>query len=496
MRKPVRSRIFVMAILVLSTILSLCCCTAGDSTTTTASTVETLLETLGTDPGIDSNFLAGFGEGDITPTESVPLQGYGDSGIRMSTGVLTSLYSHCLAVQDETGNIALMISVDSAAVGETNCNIIRSQIAGKTGVSMNNIIISSSHQHSSPDHSNSSVESSGRYCTLLIQSTVQAAVDAVADLSPAEVYFSSIETENMNFVRNYICNDGTYCGDNYGSSASGIKDHESVADATLQLLKFVRDSDKKDIVVANFQGHPHMGNVGDNYYKAHSDMVGVFRDVLSTVTGDHVMYFSGAGGNINMTSRIYGENISKDMWEHGERLAEYALEAEENYTKVETGLVRAKVATKGYRTDKSQEALYERAVEFMKIWNSQGQKAAQAAIKDYPEFHSIYHAKYVVVKHNLSATRMMTLYAISFGDVAFVGAPFEMFDTNGDEIKSGSPYKVTFITTMTNGSDGYVPSQLGYDNGGYSTDITRYASGTGEQIAQDFIGMLEQMHNF
>ena len=39
-------------------------------------------------------------------------------------------------------------------------------------------------------------------------------------------------------------------------------------------------------------------------------------------------------------------------------------------------------------------------------------------------------------------------------------------------------YKVSY-----NGQEGYIPSALGYKNGGYSTDITRFDPGTGEELA-------------
>ena len=50
----------------------------------------------------------------------------------------------------------------------------------------------------------------------------------------------------------------------------------------------------------------------------------------------------------------------------------------------------------------------------------------------------------------------MELNALSLGEVAFVTAPYEMFDTSGVQIKSGSPFDTTFILTYANGRFGYV----------------------------------------
>ena len=84
---------------------------------------------------------------------------------------------------------------------------------------------------------------------------------------------------------------------------------------------------------------------------------------------------------------------------------------------------------------------------------------------------------------------------IAIGDVAFVGAPEEMFDTNGKQIKEGSPYKMTFILTYCNGSNGYIPSELAWEHGGYEVYKTKFARGAAELIVAQFLEMLNDMHN-
>ena len=71
----------------------------------------------------------------------------------------------------------------------------------------------------------------------------------------------------------------------------------------------------------------------------------------------------------------------------------------------------------------------------------------------------------------------------------------EMFGASGMHIKEYSPYAMTFICTLGNGHLGYVPSLLGYTNGGYSTDITRLAPGGGERIVGDMLAILNELHD-
>jgi hypothetical protein len=85
--------------------------------------------------------------------------------------------------------------------------------------------------------------------------------------------------------------------------------------------------------------------------------------------------------------------------------------------------------------------------------------------------------------------------AVSFGDIAICGGMYEMFDTNGMEIKADSPFKMTFVAHMVNGTQGYIPSAMSYENGCYSADITRYAPGSGEELAGHFVDLLTKLHN-
>ena len=85
--------------------------------------------------------------------------------------------------------------------------------------------------------------------------------------------------------------------------------------------------------------------------------------------------------------------------------------------------------------------------------------------------------------------------AISCGDIAFVSAPYEMFDTNGQEVRAASPFKSTFICSLTNGSFGYVPSALGFENGSYETFNCAFRPGSGEEFANELVRMLKENYS-
>ena len=99
----------------------------------------------------------------------------------------------------------------------------------------------------------------------------------------------------------------------------------------------------------------------------------------------------------------------------------------------------------------------------------------------------------MITRVDMPETLGIPMWTISMGDVAFVGAPYEMFDTNGLQIKDASPFAMTFIMTLTNEGFGYMPSKLGFAHGGYSTDICRFKPGIGEMLAENYIELLDSM---
>ena len=117
---------------------------------------------------------------------------------------------------------------------------------------------------------------------------------------------------------------------------------------------------------------------------------------------------------------------------------------------------------------------------------------AAAGIK----LNSPYHAGAIRNRANMGVSNTFPIWAYSFGDVGFVAAPYEMFDTNGVYIKENSPFAYTFISTIANKTNGYFPSDYGFSYGCYEVDTTNYVRGSAERLADEYIRMLtEQFDN-
>ena len=483
----------ISLVLIAVMLLSLCACGSSAAETTPA-----------TEPA--ASFSVGYGKADITPSKyGVPMDGYGNTDDRLSSGILSYVYAIAVAVTDAEGNTAIMMAVDSCSTPGSIVTPIRQWAQDTYGIPMSNILISCIHQHSCPD------ATSGVYTNEYTNGLKKAITAALEDRAPAEMYINTATTEAMSFIRHLWLNDGGYVTSHSctGDKASGYAGYASESDKEMRFIKFTRQ-DAADIIMVNFQGHPHMGS-GSKDTNIHSDWPGAMRDAVEKDMGALCIYFSGAGGNMNSSSSIKEDNItaSKDFKQHGQRAAEYVKNAESGYTKVNTGSVLCKEITVTYPADHSLDHLLTQATTVNNEKKSNGIDAAKELLKQYPELNSHFQASAIVNKAARGQTCDASISVITFGDVAFTVHPYEMFDSNGKALREGTvgnsdydaddqlenPFAMTFITTISNGSLGYIPSQLGYTNGGYERDTTRFAAGTGEQMVGDYLRLLNELHN-
>ena len=421
----------------------LCCimvlavgCTPAGSGETTAAAPET------------HTLSVGFGQADITPTESIPLHGLGNPPGRMSEEVRDHLYTTCIAFTDETGNTILMYHQDLIGATPAVTLLVRNELSKETGIPMEQIMVTGTHNHSGPSLGYTNMPCIADYIEMLKEQMKKAARDALADRKTVTgMYSTSANPANMNFIRHYNMADGTVAGDNFGKfTGNTILGHTMESDNQLQLIKFTREGGK-DVVLMNWQGHP-TGH--QNYRYAVLSDVDIIRKKIEAELDCQFAFFLGASGNVNNSSRIKGERAAKDYVEHNEMLAQYAINAAENFRAMEIGKVQ--IIGENYKG---------------------------------------------VTKANKNVTMDIPIFAISLGDVAFVTAPYEMFNESGMAIKEGSPFKTTFVATCANNSLSYMPTSATFHYTGdvaYEVNQTKFVEGTAELLVTEFVSMLNQLY--
>ena len=442
----------------------------------------------------EGQLAVGYGKVNITPEDSVPLGGFGNTSQRMSTGFRTYLYATCIAITDAEGNTAIIYGMDLVSSNAGVFDTVRNSLSQEYGIPVTNIITSASHMHSGPDMSSNEL-SIQRYAPILGQYLKDAAKLAMEDRAPADMYITTTMTEGLNFVRRYKLEGDIYVGYQSDVTESGLAviGYETEADHSLQLVKFDRGADKNPVMIANFQTHPHRDDSGKDTLMNYN-LVGVFREEIETKLGYDVLYLTGASGNINPESPIAEHNITKDFFEQGKALAQYAIQADDTYEKVNGGKVQSATGHFEGKINHTEDHMVAIARAAQVVWQQTNSVAEVRKQFLAQGIHSPYHAGAIISKAAMGDSMGFDVWAISIGDVGFAVAPYEMFDTNGTFIKENSPKKMTIVATCANGGNGYFPSEIAWEHGGYEPDTTRYVRGSAENLANIYVDLLTQLN--
>ena len=432
-------------------------------------------------------FQVGFGRADITPNTPMPMGGYGQTDKRLHANVLDKIYATAIAITDETGETVILFHTD--LISSVQHEDVRTQVEQATGVPKDHIVLGSTHTHSSVDQGNAK---SNSWKGIFVQRCVEAAEAAMADRSEAEIYIGSEQTEYMNFVRHYLMNDGTYFGDNFGSTGSGYKDHAEPNDPELQVVKFLRgtdDDEVKDIIVVNYQGHPCITG-GIDKTDMSADYIGGTRTYIEFQTKDHFAFFLGASGNQNVKTYLPGEPAPPtDHNAYGMQLGQIVQKALENMTKLDNTKIHCTEYVFTGDTDHSQDHKLEEA-KLVKAYYDKTDRATATPYAKEMGFTSVYDASGTITKAGLPPTMDMPIMAISIGDLGFVAAPYEMFAAHGMYIKENAPTKMTIVSTCSNGGYGYIPTNLAFDYVCYESTTGKFARGTGDILAAKYVELL------
>ncbi len=424
-----------------------------------------------------TEFYAGYARVDITPDYTVPISA------NMSNSVSDKTYATIIAVSDGETK-ALFITTD---LRHSKGLILQKTLryAEKNGVPADNVFLSATHNHSTITYDDSNTYEIVRWRNLYYRAIEEGISAAVADLSPTTASIGTAKTTNFAFVRRYIMEDGSFKGIHTNNPSTAYKQHETKADDQLQVIRFER-GDKKDIVMVNWQAHPaHAVDMFPTMIT--SDFVHFFRQGAEEQFDINFAFFQGASGNINLSSNV-GKQIYKNYIEVGQALPGVLAKALENMTPVTLGKIKAERVDFDVKVNHEQDDLYDIALE---VTREKDEAKKKELVKKYG-FQSKYEASSIVTRHNYGETETFSLTAISFGDLGFASTPYEMFDTNGMEVKDGSPFKMTFVCSCTNGSWSYVAADHAYENGGYEVYNCKFVRGTAEAVVEELLRLLNK----
>lgn len=441
----------------------------------------------------------GFSRMLMNPTGSVPLTCYSNESNRYSREIGEDITCSAVYITDGAGAEVLLISADLANARETVLTPIRQQISNETGIPLDNIVISTIHSHSAAHYTGELPEATA-YAGLIGEKLMAASVEAVNDRSAATMYIGQIETENLNFVRHYMVQDNlteevSMAGDNFGSFKDAtIIGRPYEADPTLRMVQFTRASGE-DVVLANWAAHPHFTG-GATKYVLSSDYIAPFRDALEDMTGSHVVFFQGAAGEINETTRINEEKRAVEYRSYGALLADYANTCLKEHMKqaAADGVKAMQVDFQG-TVNHSLEHLYIGAKAVHGLWYSTYSQADCQELMDTYGFRSIYQPLGIVNNHNRSdADCKISLKVISIGEeLAILTFPGELFNVLYTQVEEQSPFAMTLLFGYADQHMGYLPTEAAYEYTCYETDVSRFAPENGQKVQQQYLEMLNSL---
>lgn len=441
--------------------------------------------------------LVGYAKKDITPDFPVGLTGYGNEASRLHEAVLDHIYGFCLAMTDGNGQTVLLYSVDLLLVNEQVVKAFCAAVAEATGVPENHILLAATHNHSAPNVTERELDWGVAYWKLFIRQMVEAGREAMADRAQASLETASGATEKLCFTRHYINPDGSFFGDNFGTRQDPIAGHAGEPDEQFRLVRFLREG-RQAILLVNWQAHAKMCSTATSEFgKAHhkhlsADFIGYARAALEEKTGDAVIYFSGAAGNLNPDSRIAEEAPPKEPEKVGGILADYVCKSLNDLRPIGSSEILCQWKKVTVPIDHSDDHKIELAKSIWAMWGTDPAGCKQRARAE--GFGSAYAARDVIRRYESDASREMSLATVCIGDLAFAAVPYEMFCENGKEVKEKSPFAATVILSCTNGYHKYIPSKRAYSHGCYEVDSRLYPVGTAEKLAEILVSELQAAH--
>lgn len=474
----------------------------------------------------EQTIYAGFYRLDITPKNGgIPLEGLGASLKRRASVIRDRLYANIVALGNGTEPEAVLMTFDWINVKNGHRDLFRKVISEETGIPEGKLLMGGTHTHSGPDIYSGcpEIQTYEEYLCTILPGGVKR---AVADMKPASLSYGHMPAGHegawLNFCKHYKMapiekkdcwteEDLVDVGDNYGSKYSSDEEHwfyarhEEEADHELQVLYFTRE-DADDIVLVNFQAHATIMAHGRNELgmfrtEMSSDFPGVTcLTVEQLLPNTHCVYYQGAAGNLNTSTRIFEEGIYGLTYANRYPEA-YAFVLSSYVKKVclsklvpsETNEVRLMKYIKIADADHSMDWRLPEATEVWELFQEKGGQTPEVKelLKKY-EFNSPYQCEAIISKAKKPPTLEVEMNALRIGDAGFVTAPCELFNTTQLYIKEHSPFAMTFVKAYSCGSNSYMPSANTCMDS-YERNCARTKAGTAEEMAEKYVEMLKEL---
>jgi len=394
-----------------------------------------------------SNLKAGVAKVNITPFLGCPMAGY-SSRDRGSETIDDELYCKALVLSDCSTTLAI---VTNDLIGANNIFVRRTRelIEEATGIPKNNVLICASHTHFGPEIRRKEEAAISEpndkfhlaYVTFLQKKMVTAVQLANQRLQEAKIGVGKGYTDKLSFNRHAIRPDGTAVT-TYRLPPKEDNLIFGPIDPEVGIVR-VDSADCEPIAtLINFACHPVCSV--DRMYAISADYPGYAMTSIERELGGICLFTLGCAGNIVPIER-------------------------EGASKRKIGVSLAAEATKTWQWLNLTDAVKLKSM----------QKIIELPLK--------------TPKDDIE-TREIEIQVMSVGNLGFVALPGEIFVEIGTAIKEQSGIENLFPVSLANDSTGYVPIAIAYEQGGYESNSTSFAKGSGEILRDSALELVKSCY--
>lgn len=402
-----------------------------------------------------ANFQVGAAKLEITPSEALPMWGYGDRHDALSEGQLNPLFASAVVIQAGASKVAIVGLDLGRAPNEQSLQRIRAKIKAATGIEHS--FIAGSHTHHGPVLELSDEMGKGkgrfdaalRYYKQLEDAIASAIIEANAKLVPAKMASEIFKLDGFNRNRH-------------------TKLEPKPVDRDFGLLRFDDAAGKPIAVLVNYTAHPT--SISSAVHKYSADFVGALKSMIEIATGATAIFMQGAAGD-QSTNR--GD---KDYMMFGHALGQEALKFLATMKAKDVASPSLQVREDrfqfGSRTDFANPLI----------------KAAFAKAF-FPELIPNYIDEYA------DGVRPRLTVALLNNEIALVGASGEFFANHAIRLKERARGVQVFFFGYCNGYHQYFPTIEAVAEGGYGADnaVSPVEVGAGEKLMNTALVWLYQM---
>ncbi len=382
-----------------------------------------------------TDFQAGMSRINITPEVPIRMSGYGGRDEPYSS-VHDSIYATAIVLKQGSQQMALL-GADVVGFSHMFVDQVQAMIERQCGIPGGQTLIIAAHNHGGPVtsvYNDDPTATELDYFKVLKARLVTAVAQAQESMQPASIGAGKGHCR-MNINRRARHAEG---GIWLGRNPSGPCDTE---------VGMIRIDNLKGQPIGAFLNWPcHATVTGPRNTALSGDWPGAVAEVFQQQTKSLVLVTAGASADINP---IYGPNSKfNDVQAIGLILGE------------EAGKVFAKIKTQ-VPTQLTMDQINVAAV---------GKKRSASRMPN--------------VSLVSGEDQIIRMAAFKIGSIAILGISGEVMTEIGMDIKAMSPYKNTFVVTHCNGSNGYLCTDIAYQEGGYEPMVSKTMPGTAEKLRE------------